>query len=149
MNEPKMIVCGKCGREWNTSALKQCPGCGARSVGTMEEAASFGSAASQRTSFEGPSRSGIATPVSPRLLEHARAVESLGRTVVAFAWITGLLGVFAGLVLLVSGLNQRTGGSTLVITGIAVAVQGLVSAVFIALVGRYAQMRAVQAQSPS
>lgn len=147
MNEPRMIVCSRCGREWNTAALKQCPGCRAQATGVMQDAASFGSAPGLSNAAGPTQRTRAESAVSSRLVEHARSVESLGRTVVVFAWITGIFAVVGGLIMILSGANLRTGGSTLIIAGIALAVQGVVSAVFIALVGRYAQMRAVQAQS--
>jgi uncharacterized protein YbjQ (UPF0145 family) len=34
---PKMLTCPSCGREWNTSALSRCPGCGATSTGFRSE----------------------------------------------------------------------------------------------------------------
>jgi uncharacterized membrane protein HdeD (DUF308 family) len=59
----------------------------------------------------------------------------------------GAVAVIGGVLLVIAAINTRSGGSSIMASGLLIAVQGLVAAVFVALVGRYAQMRAAQALS--
>jgi len=149
MAEPRMIICDNCRREWNMAALAKCPGCGAGATGAIPspEAAATPPYPSATPAQAARSRTNHA--VNAHLVDLARKVDSLASIVVAFAWILGILGVGSGVILVITGANTRTNGSSVVAAGIVIAVQGLVAAVFIALVGRYAQMRAAQAQIDS
>jgi hypothetical protein len=144
MTELRMIICDNCRREWNTAALSRCPGCGANASGELPRS---GPVTASTTPPAAVPRPRTDPAVTARLLEHARSVESLGTVVVVFAWILGVVAVAVGLLLVAAGLSARSDGSSLVATGLLIAIQGLVAAVFISLVGRYAQMRALQAQT--
>ena len=75
----------------------------------------------------------------------ARKVASLSGYVVALAYIVGITAVALGALVLLFGFRTGATAEVRIASGAAaliVVAAGLVQAVFIALIGRYAQMRA-------
>lgn len=71
--------------------------------------------------------------------EIAKKVENLGGWIVGFAYIIALFGVVLGAILVLGGAARN---SSVMPMGFAFIVGSLIQATFIALIGRYAQMRA-------
>jgi len=90
-------------------------------------------------------RKRLASGGSPQLLAHK--VKTLGKIVVTVAYVVGALGVVVGLITMLGGASagSRSGGGAVaggVLAGLVIVAVSLVQAAFIALIGRYAQMRA-------
>jgi hypothetical protein len=82
-----------------------------------------------------PAQAGRATQL------RAEQVDTLGGIVVFFAWFVGVVSAGGGLLYALASMNKPVQ----LISALTFALIGLVQAVFLALIGRYAQLRAAQA----
>lgn len=147
LSDTSMGVCQQCGREYNTARLSACPACGTLAGGAVRQAAPTGYAQPSPVpvGYPAPPQGGSSARSGFATREAATRVASLGSIIVGVAYFVGIAGSLGGaLVALMSlgGPDVTKGAGFLY--GLFIVGASLVQAAFLALVGRYAQMRAGQ-----
>lgn len=141
--------CSACGRTFNRSVLQRCPACQSPDSTPIDPptAASTSTAAEEAVSRSPQVGSlGRGSPaVTSASREAAWKVHRLGGYVVVFAYITVISSIVVAIALALLGISvARTTPQVLfafLLGGLFILLVGIVQGVFLALVGRYAQMR--------
>lgn len=145
LTDPVMGTCQNCGREYNASRLKACPACGqAAGTGSPRTAPAAATPAVSTTPTPVTPARGSARP-SLATRDAASKVASLGSIVVGIAYFVGIVGSIGGALIALIALGGPDATKVAgLIYGVFIVGVSLAQAAFLALIGRYAQMRAGQ-----